>query len=76
MNRVGFVANEVQSAESLRGLILLFSLIPAGLGLLSIAISLFYPLHDKRVAEIEEKLVVRKEGDSQRQQWDQTGGRG
>ena len=60
MNRVGFVANEAQSAESLAGLILLFSLIPAGLGVVSVIISLFYPLTDNRVAGIEEELQQRK----------------
>lgn len=60
MNRVGFIANEVQSEESLGGLILLFSLIPAGLGVLSVAISLFYPLTDRRVAGIEQDLQERK----------------
>ncbi len=60
MNSVGFVANEVQSAESLRGLVLLFSLIPAGLGVVSILIALFYPLTDKRVDAIEQELVERK----------------
>jgi Na+/melibiose symporter-like transporter len=64
MNRVGFVANEVQSEESLRGLILLFSLIPACLGAVSIVIAFFYPLNDKLVADIEEDLVLRKKEDS------------
>ena len=49
MSQVGFEPNEAQSPESLKGLILLFSLIPAGLGILSIALSLVYPLNDKRV---------------------------
>ncbi|MEX0323278.1 MAG: MFS transporter [Puniceicoccaceae bacterium] len=60
MNSVGFVANETQSPESLRGLVLLFSLIPAGLGIVSVAISFFYPLTDNRVAKIEEELLERK----------------
>lgn len=64
MNSVGFVANETQSPESLRGLVLLFSLIPAGLGLLSIIIALFYPLDDKRVADMEEELLLRKKEES------------
>ncbi|MEJ2053666.1 MAG: MFS transporter [Calditrichaceae bacterium] len=48
---------------SLNGLILLFTLIPAGLGLLSMAICFIYPLNDNRVAEIEAELKVRREAD-------------
>jgi GPH family glycoside/pentoside/hexuronide:cation symporter len=60
MGKFGFVANETQSTESLKGLVLLFSIIPAILGVISIAISFFYPLTDKRVAKIEEELLERK----------------
>ncbi len=62
MNSVGFVANETQSPESLKGLVLLFSLIPAALGIVSVGISFFYPLTDKKVANIEEELLERKAG--------------
>ena len=59
MSQVGFVPNQIQSPESLRGLLLLFSLIPAALGILSIVLLLLYPLSDKRVdtiiAELEER---------------------
>jgi glycoside/pentoside/hexuronide:cation symporter, GPH family len=60
MNSVGFVANESQSPESLRGLVLLFSLIPAALGLVSIIIAFFYPLTDQSVADLEQELAERK----------------
>lgn len=60
MAQVGFTANETQSAESLDGLILLFSVIPAVMGLFSIAICYFYPLTDKRVAVIEGELRARR----------------
>lgn len=60
MSQVGFQPNQAQSLESLKGLILLFSLIPAGLGVLSIVLSLVYPLSDKRVAEIGEELKERR----------------
>lgn len=60
MSQVGFSPNEAQSQESLNGLISLFSIIPAGLGVLSIIISLFYPLTDKKVAEIGEELQQRR----------------
>ncbi len=60
MAQLGFKPNETQSAESLRGLLLLFSLIPAGMGVLSILLSIFYPLHEKRVKEISLDLHNRR----------------
>ncbi len=60
MSQVGFEPNKAQSPESLKGLILLFSLIPAGLGVVSIILSLIYPLGDKRVAQIEAELIERR----------------
>jgi glycoside/pentoside/hexuronide:cation symporter, GPH family len=65
MSQVGFQPNEVQDSESLRGLLLLFSLMPAGLGIVSLFISLTYPLNDKRVAEIEAELIQRRSIDAQ-----------
>jgi GPH family glycoside/pentoside/hexuronide:cation symporter len=63
MSQVGFQPNEAQNPDSLRGLLLLFSLIPAGLGIVSMLISLAYPLNDKRVAEIELELGERRKAD-------------
>jgi Na+/melibiose symporter-like transporter len=60
MSQLGFQPNEAQSASSLRGLLLLFSLIPAAIGVLSIFISIIYPLNDKRVKEIETELIERR----------------
>ncbi len=60
MSQVGFQPNEAQSAQSLKGLILLFSLIPAGLGVLSTLLLFVYPLGDKRVAKIEAELIERR----------------
>ncbi len=60
MSQVGFQPNETQSSESLHGLVALFTLIPAAIGILSVIISLFYPLHDKRVAEISNELAERR----------------
>jgi len=60
MSKVGFAPNQAQSAESLKGLILLFSLIPAGMGVVSIIIALVYPLNDKRVAQISADLENRR----------------
>ena len=60
MSQVGFAPNQIQSTESLKGLILLFSLIPAGMGILSIIIVLFYPLNDKHVDEMTAELANRR----------------
>ena len=60
MSQVGFSPNQAQSAESLNGLIALFSIIPAGFGILSTIIIFFYPLSDKRVDEIVAALAERR----------------
>jgi GPH family glycoside/pentoside/hexuronide:cation symporter len=60
MSQVGFQPNQAQSNESLNGLILLFSLIPAGMGVLSTIILFFYPLNDKRVEEMTSELAERR----------------
>ncbi len=60
MDQVGFKANVEQTPESLNGLVRLMSLIPAGLGIGSIVLFLFYPLTDKKVAEIGAELKARR----------------
>ena len=60
MSQVGFEANQEQAKDSIDGLVLLFSLIPAGFGALAIITSFFYPLGDNRVAEIEAELKERR----------------
>ncbi len=60
MSHVGFEANQAQSEQSMHGLLLLFSLIPAGFGILSIVMSFFYPLDDKKVARISADLAERR----------------
>ncbi|MBK8946754.1 MAG: MFS transporter [Ignavibacteriae bacterium] len=61
MAQVGFEPNQVQSQESLDGLVLLFSLIPAGFGVLAIISLIFYPLDEKKVHEIETELKYRRQ---------------
>jgi GPH family glycoside/pentoside/hexuronide:cation symporter len=62
MSQVGFQPNQAQSQESLRSLVMLFSLIPAAIGVLSMLILFFiYPLNDRRVAEIGAELKERRE---------------
>jgi glycoside/pentoside/hexuronide:cation symporter, GPH family len=60
MSSVGFVANTTQSPESLRGLLLLSSLIPAALCALALLFILFYPLNEARVAQIGRELSERR----------------
>lgn len=61
MASVGFSPNEIQTEESTRGLLMMFTIIPAILGIISIIIFLFYPLTDKVVAENEKILIERRE---------------
>jgi len=60
MSQVGFAPNQVQSAESLKGLIALFSIIPAGLGVIAFIIAAFYPLTDLKVQQISRELIERR----------------
>ncbi len=60
MAQVGFEPNVEQTNESLNGLILLFSLIPAGIGVLSMIVLAFYPLNDKKVEEMIGELNERR----------------
>jgi len=60
MSQVGFEPNQTQSVESLDGLVLLFSLIPAAFGILAMIIAFFYPLNDARVAQIVNELAERR----------------
>jgi len=60
MSQVGFEPNQAQTGDSLHGLILLFSFIPAGFGVLAMIIAFFYPLNDKRVEQIGAELAARR----------------
>ena len=60
MAGVGFEPNEVQTAESMRGLLLLFSVIPAAIGIMAMIISLAYPLDEKRVKDMTAELEERR----------------
>jgi len=61
MSQVGFEANKAQSADSLQGLLLLFSLIPALLGILSLIFLMFYPLNENKVELITAELKARRD---------------
>ena len=56
----GYVANQEQTPTSLRGILLMMSVIPAGLLLLGMAVMLLYPLTDKKLVEMEADLNQRR----------------
>ena len=61
MSQVGFQANQAQSAESLNGLLLLFSIVAGAFGVVSVILSVIYPLNDKKVEQIQNELIARRE---------------
>jgi glycoside/pentoside/hexuronide:cation symporter, GPH family len=60
MAGVGFEPNVAQSADSLKGLLMLFSIIPAGIGVLSLLIYLTYPLNEEKVKIMTDELTQRR----------------
>jgi len=56
----GFVANEVQSAEALTGIRLIFSVLPAVLALAGAAAILFYRIDSRTIAQFETELAGRR----------------
>jgi GPH family glycoside/pentoside/hexuronide:cation symporter len=61
MSSVGFQANAAQSPESLNGLLLLMSLIPAGIGVLSLFIFVpLYRLNEAKITQISTELKSRR----------------
>jgi GPH family glycoside/pentoside/hexuronide:cation symporter len=60
LERVGFIANVDQTWAAENGLLLLFSLIPAAFGVVTMAILIFYPLTERRVEEIAKELTSRR----------------
>jgi GPH family glycoside/pentoside/hexuronide:cation symporter len=58
---VGFQPNVEETPEVLHGLVLLMSLIPAAVGAILLALVVCYPLNEKRFAEIEIDLRIRRE---------------
>jgi GPH family glycoside/pentoside/hexuronide:cation symporter len=57
---VGFAANEIPSEAVKGSLVRLMSIYPAAIGVLSIIIFLFYPLTEKKMAEINAELSARR----------------
>ena len=64
MASVGFVPNTVQTASSIHGLILLMSVLPAAFGIPSIILLLFYPLNERRMAQVGADLARRRAADA------------
>jgi GPH family glycoside/pentoside/hexuronide:cation symporter len=60
MQSVGFVANAAQTPTSLHALVLLMSVLPASLGVLSVVLVLFYPLNEARMSQIASDLRRRR----------------
>jgi glycoside/pentoside/hexuronide:cation symporter, GPH family len=57
----GFVANQPQSASAMRGIILMFTLLPAFLALCKGTMLILYPLNRAKVLENERELARRAE---------------
>jgi GPH family glycoside/pentoside/hexuronide:cation symporter len=56
----GFAANQLQTPESMRGIILLISIYPSAFGIIGGLLMLFYPLTNKMMIKIEEDLTARR----------------
>ncbi len=60
LSAAGYVPDRAQNPEVLHNIALLMSYIPAAVGVVSMAIILFYPLNERRVHEIEAELRARR----------------
>ena len=66
LNSVGFVANKVQTPETLHGIVMLMSIFPAAAGVLAMMIFLiFYPLNEGKIVEIAADLKKRREAEGE-----------
>ena len=64
LNSVGFVANKVQTPDTLHGLVKLMSIYPAAFGFLAIIIFLLlYPLNETKMTQIAVELKERRESE-------------
>jgi len=57
----GYAANEVQTKESISGILLLMSFYPAVFGLIGVVLMFFYPLTNKMMVKIEQDLTLRRQ---------------
>jgi GPH family glycoside/pentoside/hexuronide:cation symporter len=56
----GYVANVPQTGETLAAIRLLMSVYPAAFGAIGVVLMLFYPLTNRKMAQIEEELTPRR----------------
>jgi GPH family glycoside/pentoside/hexuronide:cation symporter len=61
LDMYGFVPNIEQSASSLTGIKMLMSIFPATAGLIACALMVFYPLNNKKMIQIEQDLIERRQ---------------
>lgn len=59
---LGYQANQVQTSESLRGIVFLMSVIPASLAFLSMFVLVFYTLDKTTMTQIQSDLAMRSAG--------------
>jgi GPH family glycoside/pentoside/hexuronide:cation symporter len=59
----GFVANQDQNPETIRGIQMMISLIPAGLAIVCAGLMVFYKLDEKKMQEIKVELEKRRESE-------------
>lgn len=60
LSAYGFESGQLQSADSLGGILMLVSIIPALFGIACYIIMLFYPLTNEKMKEIEADLIMRR----------------
>jgi glycoside/pentoside/hexuronide:cation symporter, GPH family len=60
LNYYGFIPNQIQSAVTTKGIVLLMSVFPATLGIVGSIIMFFYPLTNTMMVKIEEDLTARR----------------
>lgn len=56
----GFVANQVQSADTIMGIKMLMSIFPAITAILGGALMIFYPLNNNTMVKIEQELTAKR----------------
>lgn len=57
---MGYLANQVQTGASEQGIVLLMTIIPAIFAAIAVPLIWFYPLDDKKLANLQEELADRK----------------
>ncbi|MFC1603815.1 glycoside-pentoside-hexuronide (GPH):cation symporter [Planctomycetota bacterium] len=67
LGAIGYVANVPQTLESMRGIKLLFSLVPASIILICGVVLSFYPISEKQLVTIESDLKERKSSEQDTQ---------